>query len=118
MVDYPMWMPSPSTWMPIKEDVMKDKHEWKDVTRECELEWVGVAPRSQRNNLIHIKHNDVVVATVERDGICASGDSRVAHTPDRAISFRIERRVEAKQPFKIRYTPEFVADLDCENMSA
>ena len=91
---------------------------WEDVTAECELEWGNIG---DDRHYIRIYHDGLCVALSERENVCITGGHtntyRVAHEPLAGVSFRIERRVEVKQPFVLIYTEKFVASLDCKNMS-
>ena len=100
---------------------MKDEkqYEWVDVTKECSAKlsgdygsevWVSVQHDTKCIFVLDGNHNQIATRNY--------GDYRITVVSDG--NFRIERRIEVEQPkpkFKFKYTPEFVKNLDCKNMS-
>ena len=97
---------------------MKDEKrvEWEDVTGECKVVseasdefgvWAGLVLPGE----ITVSFNRYL----HFDSLDLPSDYRVVR---KINNHRIERRVEVEQPaFVFTYTPEFVKNLDCKNMS-
>ena len=94
-----------------KEDAVK-QYKWVDVTGECEVNTfhgTGLCVR-----VCH--HGDPI-------GLLDNGTERLRRGyrwrwMECGNAIRIERRVEVEKPaFVFTYTPEFVKNLDCKNMS-
>ena len=100
----------------MKEAPMKDKYEWKDVTRECELVWHGTDPNC---HYLELRHDGIWVASVHRNGVQGEpvSEYRLTHDARAIISFRIERRVEVEQPREV-YLRVWSKDMGGECLSS
>jgi len=97
-----------------KEDKMKKTMEWKDVTKECTIDY------RPNGGYVHIKHEGNIIPLRQTDISEKNGYRMVWNAlQDYQISqtFRVEKFTEV-DTFVFKYTQEYVEGLDYKNMSA